>query len=262
MLYIENLKVEVAGRHVIHGLSLEVKSGEVHCLFGPNGSGKTSLLMTIMGVSGYQVIEGKILFKDTDITELSIHERVKLGLGISFQRPPSIPGVKLGQIATLCLRNKKTIEEIARELNLTDFLERELNVGFSGGELKRSELLQLYAQSPDLTLLDEPESGVDIENIVLIGKVINDILEREGNGKPDKTRAEMKAERRKSGLIITHTGFILNYVHADQGHVMAGGRLGCSGNPYEIFRFIQKEGYDKCIECACKWEGIIDEGKD
>jgi Fe-S cluster assembly ATP-binding protein len=261
MLYIDNLKVEVAGRRVIHGLSLEVRPGEIHCLFGPNGSGKTSLLMTIMGVSGYQVIEGKILFKDTDITELPIHERVKLGLGISFQRPPSIPGVKLHQIATLCLRNEKTIEEMAKELNLIDFLERELNVGFSGGEIKRSELLQLYAQAPDLVLLDEPESGVDIENIALIGEVINCILERDGKERPDRTRAEIKAERHKSGLIITHTGFILNYVEADRGHVMAEGRLGCSGNPYEIFHFIKANGYDKCIECACKWEGA-DEGKD
>lgn len=260
MLYIDNLKVEVAGRRVIHGLNLEIRLGEVHCLFGPNGSGKTSLLMTIIGVSGYQIVEGKILFKGIDITELPIHERVKLGLGISFQRPPSIPGVKLGQIANLCLRNRKTIEEIAKALNLMDFLERDLNVGFSGGELKRSELLQLYAQAPDLTLLDEPESGVDIENIALIGKIINDILERDEEGRLDKTRAEMKAERYKSGLIITHTGFILNYVHADQGHVMAEGRLGCSGNPYEIFRFIKANGYDKCIECACKWEGLV-EGK-
>jgi len=255
MLYIEKLKVEVAGRRVIHGLSLEIRPGEIHCLFGPNGSGKTSLLMTIMGISGYRVIEGKILFKGIDITELPIHERVKLGIGISFQRPPSIPGVKLHQIATLCHRHKKSIEEMAMELNLTDFLEREINVGFSGGEIKRSELLQLYAQAPDLVLLDEPESGVDVENIALIGKVINRILDRNGEERPGETRAEMKAKRHKSSLIITHTGFILNYVEADQGHVMAEGRLGCSGNPYEIFRFIKKEGYDKCIECACKWEG-------
>jgi len=146
MLYIQDLYVEVEGKEVIHGLNLEIRPSEVHCLLGPNGSGKTTLLMTIMGFSGYQVTKGKIFFKDTDITQLPVDERVKLGIGISFQRPPSIPGVKLLQLVELCKRFKKDVMSMAQELNLIDFMERDINVGFSGGEIKRSELLQLWAQ--------------------------------------------------------------------------------------------------------------------
>ncbi|CAD7779753.1 MAG: putative ATP-dependent transporter SufC [Candidatus Methanoperedenaceae archaeon GB37] len=251
MLYIQNLHVEVEGKEVIHGLNLEIRPSEVHCLLGPNGSGKTTLLMTIMGFSGYQVTKGNIFFKGTDITKLSVDERVKMGIGISFQRPPSIPGVKLLQLVELCKRFKKDVMSMAQELNLVDFLERDINVGFSGGEIKRSELLQLWAQNPDLVLLDEPESGVDVENIILIGRIINKILERNEIGIPlGETRAEIKKKRRKSGLVITHTGTILNYVHADKGHVLVEGRLACSGNPYEIFRYIREKGYEECVKCA------------
>jgi len=252
MLYIQNLHVEAGGKEVIKGITLEVKPGEVHCLFGPNGSGKTTLLMSIMGLSGYKIIQGKILFKGQEITSLPVNKRVHLGLGISFQRPPSIPGVKLAQLVNLCKKEDKDTITMAKELNLIEFLERDLNVGFSGGELKRSELLQLWAQSPDLILLDEPESGVDIENIVLIGHIINIILERDGlKVGPQESRVAVKRKRKKSGLIITHTGMILQYVGADKGHVLVDGRIVCSGNPYEIFRFIRERGYEECVRCAC-----------
>jgi Fe-S cluster assembly ATP-binding protein len=256
MLRIENLTVQVTGKEVIHGFTLKINPGEVHCLLGPNGSGKTTLLMAIMGFSGYKIVGGKIFINEKDITQLPIDERVKLGIGMSFQRPPSIPGVKLAQLVELCKSGEKQITDLAKKLNMLDFLERELNVGFSGGEIKRSELLQLWAQSPDLILLDEPESGVDVENIVLVGQIVNKILERNGLYVPiGETRAEAKKKRRRSGLIITHTGMILDYVEADRGHVLINGQLACSGNPYEIFRFIKERGYEECVECICESEG-------
>ncbi len=250
---IENLKVSLADREVLKGINLEIKPGEVHVLFGPNGSGKTSLLMTLMGFSNYRVTEGTINFKGRDITGMSIYERARLGIGMSFQRPPTIKGLKTRQMVALCSPGKEIqLEEMANRLNFKDFLDRDLNAGFSGGEIKRSELLQLMAQNPDLILLDEPESGVDLESISLIGEVINELLER----KPGKSHATSSLERRskrtKAGLLITHTGYILNYVDADVGHVLYGGLLSCHGNPRETLKCIQEMGYQECMRCMIR----------
>jgi Fe-S cluster assembly ATP-binding protein len=250
VLKIENLKVSLGDREVLKSVNLEIKPGEAHVLFGPNGSGKTSLLMTLMGFSNYRVTEGTINFKDRDITGMSIDERARLGIGMSFQRPPTIKGLKTRQMVALCSAGKEIrLEEMANRLNFEDFLDRDLNAGFSGGEIKRSELLQLMAQNPDLILLDEPESGVDLESISLIGEVINELLER----KPGKDHAASSRERRskraKAGLLITHTGYILNYVDADVGHVLYDGVLSCHGNPRETLRCIQDMGYQECMRC-------------
>ncbi|HAU30963.1 MAG: Putative FeS assembly ATPase SufC [Desulfotomaculum sp. 46_296] len=250
MLRIENLKVSLGDREVLKEVNLEIKPGEVHVLFGPNGSGKTSLLMTLMGFSNYRVTEGTINFKGRDITGMSIDERARLGIGMSFQRPPTIKGLKTRQMVALCSPGKEIqLEEMANRLNFESFLDRDLNSGFSGGEIKRSELLQLMAQNPDLILLDEPESGVDLESISLIGEVINELLER----KPGKDHAASSRERRskraKAGLLITHTGYILNYVDADVGHVLYDGFLSCHGNPRETLRCIQDMGYQECMRC-------------
>ncbi|GAB6274488.1 MAG: ABC transporter ATP-binding protein [Peptococcaceae bacterium] len=251
MLKVENLWVNVGDKEVLKGINLEIKPGEVHILFGPNGSGKTSLLMTLMGFSGYQVTGGTITFKGKDITKLGIDERARLGLGMSFQRPPTIKGLKTRQMVALCSPVKEVpLVELAVRLKFQDFLERDLNAGFSGGELKRSELLQLLAQNPDLVLLDEPESGVDLESIVLIGDVINELLEREpGRNKVISSR-ERRSKRAKAGLLITHTGYILNYIDADIGHVLFDGVLSCHGNPRETLKCIQKMGYEECLRCV------------
>jgi len=132
---------------------------------------------------------------------------------------------------------------LASDLDLKEFLDRDVNYGFSGGEIKRTELLQLLAQDPDLVLIDEPESGVDLENIALIGQAVNRLLKR------DITLRERSQHPKKTGLIITHTGYILDYVKADRGHVMVGGRIGCSGNPRELLENVRKHGYEGCIEC-------------
>jgi Fe-S cluster assembly ATP-binding protein len=251
MLIIEDLQVELAGRMLLKDIDLEIRPGETHILFGPNGSGKTSLLMTIMGYPQYIVRKGKITFKGTDITHAPLNERAALGIGMSYQRPPTINGLKTRQMIDICAKTKVDAEEMARSLNFEDFLDRDVNAGFSGGEIKRSELLQLKAQDPDLMLFDEPESGVDIENMALIGNTIAQILQKEspkaGNVKPIALQWK---ERTKMGLIITHTGYILDYVPADKGQVLYDGVLACAGNPREIFGCIGQLGYEECVKCT------------
>jgi len=241
-LGIEQLTVEVEGREILHGINLEMGLGETHVLFGPNGSGKTTLLMTIMGFPKYRVTKGKIIFEGQDITMLPPDERARLGIGMSFQRPPVVRGVKTRDMVAACLRGREqedSISQLAEKADLADFLDREINYGFSGGETKRSELMQLLAQRPTLTLIDEPESGVDLVNIALIGELLNSLLEKECP----------IPERRCTGLIITHTGHILDYVNARTGYVMCGGSIGCSGDPHEILATIREKGYQECIAC-------------
>lgn len=250
MLVLEGLNVAVAGRPVLNDINLEIKPGETHVLFGPNGSGKTTLLGTIMGFPRYEVTAGRILFQDKDITRLPVNERAAMGIGMAFQRPPTIRGVMLRDIVQIASRYQITPDTLADSLNMNDFLDREVNHGFSGGELKRSELLQLLAQNPDLILLDEPESGVDLENMALIGQAINHLLEKEVAPWDNRSLREIRRGRTKSGLIITHTGYILNYVEADVGHVLYKGMLSCSGNPRELFGCIKRVGYGECVRCA------------
>ena len=137
-----------------------------------------------------------------------------------------------------------------QKVNFTEFLERDINAGFSGGEIKRSELLQLMAQNADLLLFDEPESGVDLENISLVGTTINELLQRDFKINSKKSRKELHEGRTKMGLIITHTGFILDYLTADKGQMLFDGRLTCSSNPREIFQCISEVGYEECIRCT------------
>ena len=251
MLLIEDLQVKLGEREVLRHIDLQINPGETHILFGPNGSGKTSLLMTIMGYPQYRVTAGKIAFKGVDITNMPINERAKLGIGMSYQRPPTVHGLKTKQIVKICGGNRDiNVAGMAAAMNFTDFLERDINAGFSGGEIKRSELLQLMAQKPDLLLFDEPESGVDLENISLIGNTISKLLQRDIHMEPGKTQLQMKKERTRMGLIITHTGFILDYVTADKGQVLFNGVLSCSNNPTDIFMCIKEMGYEECVKCA------------
>jgi len=241
MLEVEDLHVSVGEKEILHGMNLTIPQGETHILFGPNGSGKTTLLNTIMGLSGYTITQGSILFQGEDITHLPPYERARRGIGMAFQRPPTLHGVSLRQMVELIAGDGKvaSVEEQARRLNLVEHLDRDVNAGFSGGEIKRSELLQLRAQAPRLTLLDEPESGVDLENIQLIGQIIAELLEKDTH----------HYKRTASGLIITHTGFILDYIEADRGHVLCDGILQCSGNPREILQNIREHGYEECVSC-------------
>ena len=249
MLQIEDLKVELAGKVILKHIDLELKPGETHILFGPNGSGKTSLLMTIMGYPQYKVLSGKIIFKGEDITYMPIDERARLGIGMSYQRPPTINGLKTRQMVNLCAGKEVNTEMLADRVNFSEFLDRDVNAGFSGGEIKRSELLQLMAQDPDLMLFDEPESGVDMENISLVGKTIAALLQRNGFHEDHKSKMKIKLERKKMGLIITHTGHILDYVTGDKGQVLFDGRLSCVSNPREILSCVGESGYQECVRC-------------
>ncbi len=253
MLLIEDLQVELAGKPLLKHIDLEIKPGETHILFGPNGSGKTSLLMTLMGMPGYEVKAGRIMFKGQDITRMPIHERARLGLAMAFQRPPTIHGLKSRQMVSICAGGRELdVDDMARQVNFDGFLDRDVNAGLSGGEIKRSELLQLMAQDADLMLFDEPESGVDLENMHLVGETIAHLLQKNAevilnNGK--HSIAERRRERNKMGLIITHTGYILDYLEADAGHVLFGGVLSCASNPREILRCIGQNGYEECVAC-------------
>jgi Fe-S cluster assembly ATP-binding protein len=241
MLKIEGLHVETHGKEILHGVNLHVEAGETHALFGPNGSGKTTLLMAIMGFPRYKVTEGRILFKGQDITHASLDERARLGIGMSFQRPPVVRGVKTRDMVRACMGGREDEEAIARlaeRLNMGELMDREINYGFSGGEIKRSELLQLLAQMPDLVLLDEPESGVDLVNIALIGQMINELLQK-----------EQKRSRTRAGLIITHTGHILDYVNATKGYVLLNGAVTCERDAHECLDSIKKNGYEGCVKC-------------
>ncbi len=243
MLSVQDLHVEVGGVEILHGIDLDIRSGETATLFGPNGSGKTTLLMTIMGFPKYVVTRGSVVFKGQDVTTLSVDERARMGMGMSFQRPPVVRGVKTYDMVAACLRRESSAEEIrdmAAAAGLEDFLDRDVNYGFSGGEMKRSELLQLIAQSPDFVLLDEPESGVDLVNVAVVGELINKLLQKDVRIR----------ERSRSGLIITHTGQVLDHVNARIGFVMIDGKLTCKGDPHEILATIKESGYEECCRCA------------
>jgi Fe-S cluster assembly ATP-binding protein len=252
MLLIEDLQVEIAGNVILKHIDLEIQPGDTHILFGPNGSGKTSLLMTIMGYPQYKVVSGKITFKGVDITNLPINERAQLGIGVSYQRPPTIYGLKTRQMLKICAGEGVDENTMATRVNFEEFLDRDINAGFSGGEIKRSELLQLLAQNPDLMLFDEPESGVDLENITLVGKTIAALLEKDGFPERTKSKMKRKLERTKMGLIITHTGYILDYVSADKGQVLYDGVLSCVSNPREILSCIGDSGYEECMRCIAE----------
>jgi Fe-S cluster assembly ATP-binding protein len=228
MLEVRNLTVEVDGRKVLNGVDLTVGRGETHVLFGPNGSGKTSLVLTILGFPQYKVITGSIQFEGVELIGKSIDERARLGLGVVFQKPPAVRGVRLGDVLRFLGGNGSLLPL----LNLPDeFLHRELNVGFSGGEMRRTEILQVLAQKPKLAIFDEPDSGLDVENLETVGRAIDQFL------------------RERSGIIITHMGHILRYVQADFAHVMLNGRIVCSGSPSKILAQILREGYKWCETC-------------
>ncbi len=240
MLELQDLHVSIGDREILHGINLRIGQGETHVLMGPNGSGKSTLLMAIMGFDAYTVTSGKILFNGTDVTRMPVHERARLGMGIMFQRPPTIAGLKLGKMLEVIRKDSDTdIQPAIERMNMGDFLGRDINHGFSGGEIKRSEILQMMIQQPVFIMLDEPESGVDLENIHLMGESIAHLLQKH----------HRFANRMNSGLVITHTGYIMDYLDVDRGHVMINGEFKCHGNPREILKLIKEKGYHECLRC-------------
>ncbi|GAB4340772.1 MAG: ABC transporter ATP-binding protein [Desulfobulbaceae bacterium] len=234
MLILDNLHVSVGDRPVLNGINLTVDDGETVILLGPNGSGKTTLLMAVMGMPEYRITKGRIIFNGKDISGLPPYERARLGIGMSFQRPPTIRGLKTGQLARLCARNREIdIERLADRLDFRELLDRDINDGFSGGEIKRSELLQLMAQNPRIYLFDEPESGVDLDNLSLIGRTIRSIIKDGVNN--------------TSAMIITHTGAILDSVPGDCGYILLDGAIRAEGDPRTLLAEVRRLGYRNCV---------------
>jgi Fe-S cluster assembly ATP-binding protein len=241
VLEVRALTVSAGDRPVLHDVSLEILPGEVHCLMGPNGGGKTTLLMAVMGMPGYRVLGGSIRFCGEDITGLPADERARRGIALSFQRPPAVRGVTVRTLAARVLERRGSADALpglSAAVRTDALLDRELNVGLSGGEVKRSELLQLLAMDPALALFDEPESGVDLDSIAVVGAGMRRLLGREGDGRSEK-----------AALIVTHTGHILRELPADLGHVLVRGAIICRGNPLALFEDIRVHGYEGCLTC-------------
>jgi len=242
MLKIENIHAEVDGKPILKGLSLELKAGEVHAIMGPNGAGKSTLGYVLAGRPGYEVTEGSAVFDGRDLLEMAPHERAAAGLFLGFQYPVEIPGVSNLQFLREALNAQrrargqeplsggdfiKLARAQANALGLDpEMLKRPVNVGFSGGEKKRAEMVQMGIIDPKLAILDETDSGLDIDALRAVGAGINAIMR-----KPDK-----------AVLLITHYQRLLDYVRPDFVHVLAGGRIVRSGGP-ELAHQLEAEGY-------------------
>ena len=250
MFRIEDLWVTAGGKGILKGINMDIGAGEVIALLGPNGSGKSVLMQTIMGDPKYKITKGKIFFNNKDITNSTPYERARLGIGIMMQIPPKIKGIRLIQLLTKMCKMYNTninyIVKLAGKIGADILLNRDLNVGFSGGEMKKAEVLLLAAQRPKLSLIDEPDSGVDLDSLPAIGRVISDIL----NVKSDL------AYEKPIGIIVTHTGNILKYVtDVNRAFIILEGKVVCFGYPMAVLRDIEKYGFDKCYNRLKEGEG-------
>jgi Fe-S cluster assembly ATP-binding protein len=242
-LKIENLHVRHEEREILHGVDLVVRSGEIHALMGPNGSGKSTLANTIMGHPSYTVTEGSIVFNGDDITEAPAHERAKAGLFLAFQYPVAVPGVSVANFLRMALNAKREepikVKEFGKQLahavDLLDvdrsFTSRHLNDGFSGGEKKRAEILQMAMLAPEIAVLDETDSGLDIDALRIVANGV----------------AKLHAEQGLGALIITHYQRILDYITPEFVHVLMDGRIVLDGGP-ELVARLEREGYDPIRE--------------
>ncbi len=242
MLKIEDLHAEIEGKPILKGLSLTIDAGEIHAIMGPNGAGKSTLGYVLGGRPGYEVTGGSVMFEGRDLLEMEPHERAAAGLFLGFQYPVEIPGVSNVQFLRESLnaqrgaRGEKPLSggeflKLARAeadaLALPqDMLKRPVNVGFSGGEKKRNEMVQMGIIDPKFAILDETDSGLDIDALRVVGEGINRIMRR-----PDK-----------AVLLITHYQRLLDYVQPDFVHVLADGRITRSGGP-ELALQLEREGY-------------------
>lgn len=228
LLEVHDLHVKAGGDEIIRGISLSIGEHETHILMGPNGSGKTTLLKAIMGLRGIEIEDGHILFDGEDITWKPPHVRARMGLAMMFQNPPRIKGVTLSDvIREIERRYGKPEDDLGNLVEISSLRNRSLHVGYSGGEIKQVEILLTILQKPRLALLDEPDSGVDVENLRRLGEAMNTMAER------------------ASLLIITHTGGILKYLRkVDKAHVIVEGRMICSGHSEEIIPLVLENGFD------------------
>ena len=242
MLQIRNLHAAIADKEILKGIDLEIKKGEIHAIMGPNGSGKSTLSSVLVGNPNYEVTEGEVLFEGQDLLELEPEERAHLGLFMSFQYPVEIPGVSMVNFMRAALNEKRKAQGLdpipaaeflklmkqKRELVELDnkLASRSVNEGFSGGEKKRNEIFQLAMLEPKLAILDETDSGLDIDALRIVAKGVNELRSPEN-----------------ATIVITHYQRLLDYIHPDYVHVLYKGRIVRSGGP-ELALELEEKGYD------------------
>jgi len=239
LFQVEDLHVSVEGKEIVKGLTLAVGRGEVHAVMGPNASGKSTLANAIMGHPRYQVTKGRVLFKGEDVTALSPDERARRGLFLAFQYPRAIPGVTMVNFLRSALRAVRGSDLPVREFRTMlretmamlkideDFARRYINDGFSGGEMKRAEVLQMGILQPDMAILDETDSGLDIDALRTVAEGVNSLMTED-----------------RGMLVITHYQRILDYVRPGFVHVLFDGRIIKSGGP-ELAHELEAEGYER-----------------
>jgi len=244
MLQIENLHATVAGKPILNGLTLTVPTGEIHAIMGPNGAGKSTLAYVLGGRPGYEVTEGSVTFDGRDLFAMEPHERAAAGMFLGFQYPVEIPGVSYLQFLREALNSQRRArgekdltggefirlsKDKAALLGMdAEMLKRPVNVGFSGGEKKRAEMVQMGIMNPRLAILDETDSGLDIDALKAVGAGINSIMR----------------DPAKSVLLITHYQRLLDYVTPDKVHVLSHGKIVRSGGP-ELAHELEREGYQE-----------------
>lgn len=246
-LEIKNLHVSVEGKEILKGINLEINRGEIHAIMGPNGSGKSTLAFALMGHPKYEVTKGEILFRGKNVLEMKPEQRAKTGLFLSFQYPFEISGLKFSRFLfeaykarfpeqkTSIMEFQKMLGEKIRELQMdNEFGKRELNVGFSGGEKKRAEILQMLMLKPELAILDETDSGLDIDSLKTVSQTINRIKQE---------------DKKFSAIVITHYNRILKHLQPDFVHTMVNGKIVESGKK-ELAEKIEEKGYGKMYNIA------------
>lgn len=243
-LEIKNLHVSIEGKEILKGLDLTVEQGKVHAIMGPNGTGKSTLAYTLMGHPSYTVTEGEVFFKGQNVLELEPDERSRLGIFLAFQYPVAIPGVTVANFLRTAINSRrraenpddkgipipefrKLLKEKMAMLKVDQaFAGRYLNDGFSGGEKKRAEILQMATLKPEIAILDETDSGLDIDALRIVSEGVNTLLSKD-----------------LGVLVITHYQRLLNYIKPDYVHVMLGGKIVESGGP-DLALHLEEKGYD------------------
>ncbi len=239
LLNVQNLCAGIEGKQILNKLNLTINPGETHVLMGPNGAGKSSLGNTLMGNPVYKISDGKIIFKDTDITEETTDKRAKLGMFMSFQQPLEVPGITVENFIRQAIQHKtgehvklfqfqKELKAKMELLNMDpSYASRDLNVGFSGGERKKSEILQLLMLKPDFAILDETDSGLDVDAVRFVSKGINEYQKTQKGGL----------------LIITHSTRILESLHVDYTHIIVKGQIIKTGDG-SLVKEINEKGFE------------------
>jgi len=235
MLRVVELAVEVDGIRVVKRASLEIRRGEVILLLGPNASGKSSLLNAIAGLPRFKIVRGDVLLEGDSIKDLEPSERVKLGIALAVQHPPKLRGIKVRRLLEKLIagregsiiRVRREIERISKVLDIGELLDRDYGAGFSGGEMKRVEVATLLALKPRIALVDEPDSGVDVDSVLLIASAL-DLMIEQGT---------------EAILLVTHSGFIARHVKHDRAYVMLDGKVVAEGSSTRILNLVLERGF-------------------